>query len=45
MRVGNIKSSTQSNECLMPNQTKYIYKKIELGSLSNKENDKGGIRF
>ena len=36
-RVGNIDSSTRSVECLMPKQTKYIYKKVELGSLINKE--------
>ena len=36
-RVGNIDSSTRSVECLMPKQTKYIYKKVELGSLVNKE--------
>ena len=42
-RVGNIDSSTRSVECLMPKQTKYIYKKVELGSLINKETIKGEI--
>ena len=35
--MGNIISSTQSLKCLMPKQTKYIYKKVELGSLITKE--------
>ena len=30
-------------ECLMPKQTKYIYKKVELGSLINKETIKEEI--
>ena len=42
-RVGNIDSSTRSVECLMPKQKKYIYKKVELGSLINKETIKGEI--
>ena len=37
VRVGNIDSSTRSVECLMPKQTEYMYKKVELGSLINKE--------
>ena len=36
-RVGNIDSSTRGVECLTPKQTKYIYKKVELGRLINKE--------
>ena len=35
--AGNINGSTKSAKCLMPKQTKYIYKKVELGSLINKE--------
>ena len=42
-RIGNINSSTSSVECLMPKQTKYIYKKVELGSLINKETIKEEI--
>ena len=42
-RIGNINSSTRSVECLMPKQTKYIYKKVELGSLINKETIKEEI--
>ena len=41
--MGNIDSSTRSVECLMPKQTKYIYKKVELGSLINKETIKEEI--
>ena len=36
-RVGNINKRTRNTDCLMPKQTKYIYKKVELGSLINKE--------
>ena len=36
-KVGNIDSSTKSAKCSIPKQTKYIYKKVELGSLINKE--------
>ena len=36
-RIGNINRSTRSVECLIPKQTKYIYKEVELGSLINKE--------
>ena len=42
-RIGNINSSTRSVECLMPKQTKYIYKKVELGSLINKKTMKEEI--
>ena len=42
-RVGNIDACTRSVECLMPKQTKYIYKKVELGSLINKETIKEEI--
>ena len=41
--VGNINYSTRSVECLTPKQTKYIYKKVELGSLINKETIKEEI--
>ena len=44
-RIGNINSSTRSVECLMPKQTKYVYKKVELGSLINKETIKEEIDF
>ena len=36
-KARNIDSSTKSARCLTPKQTKYIYKKVELGSLINKE--------
>ena len=36
-RVRNINSSIRNADCLMPKQTKCIYKKVELGSLINKE--------
>ena len=42
-RVGNIDSSTRSVECLTLKQSKYIYKKVELGSLINKETIKEEI--
>ena len=42
-RIGNIDSSTKSVKCLVPKQTKYIYKKVELGSLINKETIKEEI--
>ena len=35
-RIGNINSSTRGVQCLMPKQTKSIYKKVEIGSLINK---------
>ena len=44
-RVGNIDSSTISVEHLMLKQTKYIYKKVELGSLINKETLKEEINL
>ena len=42
-RVGNIDSSTRSVECLMLKQTRYVYKKVELSSLINKETIKEEI--
>ena len=36
-KAGNIDSSTKNAKCLTPKQTKYIYKKVELCSLNNKE--------
>ena len=42
-RIGNINSSKRSVEFLMPKQTKHIYKKVELGSLINKETIKEEI--
>ena len=42
-RVGYINNSTRNIECLMPKQTKYIYKRVELGSLINKETIKEKI--
>ena len=44
-RVGNINSSTRSVKCLMPKQTKYICKKVELGSLITKETIKEEINL
>ena len=42
-KVGNNNNSTGSVKCLTPKQTKYIYKKVELGSLINKETMKNEI--
>ena len=44
-RIGNINNSTRSVECRVLNakQTKYIHKKVELGSLINKETIKEEI--
>ena len=36
-KVGNVNNIIQNVECLMAKQTKYVYKKVELGSLINKE--------
>ena len=36
-RVGNINNSARNTDCLMPKQMKYVYEKVELGSLINKE--------
>ena len=33
----NNNNNTGGAQCLMPKQTKYVYKKVELGSLINKE--------
>ena len=42
-RVGNVNNITQNVKCLMPKQMKYVYKKVELGSLINKETIKEEI--
>ena len=42
-KVRNINNSVRNTDCLMPKQTKYIYKKVELGSLMNKEMIKGEV--
>ena len=42
-RTGNTNRCTKGVECLMAKQTKYIYKKVELGSLINKETIKEEI--
>ena len=42
-KIGNINNITQNVECLMPKQIKYVYKKVELGSLINKETIKEEI--
>ena len=42
-KAGNINSSTGSVKCLMPKQTKYIYRKVEFGNLINKETMKNEI--
>ena len=42
-KVGNINNITQNVESLKPKQIKYIYKKVELGSLINKETIKEEI--
>ena len=36
-RVENIKISTRNKDCLMPEQTRYVCRRVELGSLINKE--------
>ena len=42
-RVRNINNGVRNRDCLIPKQTKYIYKKLELGSLINKETIKEEI--
>ena len=34
---GNIRNKSRDRSCLTPKQTEYIYKKVELGSLINKD--------
>ena len=34
---GAIKNKSKERNCLIPNQTEYIYKNVELGSLINKD--------
>ena len=36
-KIRNVSKITQNVKCLTPKQTKYVYKKVELGSLINKE--------
>ena len=38
-------NNTGGAQCVMPKQTKYVYKKMELGSLINMEAMKNEIRF
>ena len=33
-KKGNIRNNSRDWNCLIPNQTEYIYKKVELGSLN-----------
>ena len=42
-KIGNNNNSTGSVRCLMPKQTKYIYKDVELHSLINEETMKNEI--
>ena len=42
-KIGNVNNISQNVECLMPKQMKYVYKKVELGSLINKEKIKEEI--
>ena len=35
-KEGNIRNNSRDRNCLPPKQTNYIYKKVELGSLINK---------
>ena len=42
-KAGNVNNITQGVKYLMPKQTKYVYKKVELGSLINKKTIKEEI--
>ena len=42
-REGSVRNNNRDRNCLTPKQTKYIYKKVELGSLINKETTKEEI--
>ena len=39
----NIRNNSRDRNCLTPKQTEYIYKKVELGSLINKDTIKEEI--
>ena len=36
-KVGSIRNNSKDRSCLTPKHTEYIYKKVELGSLINKD--------
>ena len=36
-REGSVRNNSRDRNCLTPKQTEYIYKKVELGSLINKD--------
>ena len=38
-----VRNNSRDRNCLTPKQTEYIYKKVELGSLNNKDTIKGEI--
>ena len=40
---GNIRNKCKDRNCLTPKQTEYIYKKVELGNLINKDTMKEEI--
>ena len=42
-REGSVRNNSRDRNCLTPKQTKYIYKKVELGSLINKDTTKEEI--
>ena len=42
-KEGNIRNKSRDRNCLTPKQTEYIYKKVELGSLINKDTIKEEI--
>ena len=42
-KKGNIRNKRKDRNCLTPKQTEYIYEKVELGSLKNKETMKEEI--
>ena len=43
--IKDCRNGSRDGYCLTPQQTDFIYKKIELGSLINKEDNKGRSRF
>ena len=43
IREGNIRNKSRDRNCLTPKQTEYIYKKVEVGSLINKDTIKEEI--
>ena len=42
-KEGSVRNNSRDRNCLRPKQTKYIYKKVELGSLINKDTIKEEI--